>query len=260
MSEPNIDVSSLLFRLQEMEAKIREFEQIKRDIKDIKELTNVGTDVASEIQKEIVAEVDALKQQDINIPFLQKQAEEILFKPRGLVGKQAKPLLESEILEVQKHTSSARQAAKRLGVSYPTYKKYCKMYNIFKVRDQKEKRPNISPVNPYKGKYPINKLLDNQFPNFPIHRLKDKLIRSGIKKSECEQCGFSERRITDGKIPLLLNFEDGDRHNHKLDNLKIYCYNCTFISGRGYIKRGTVHFNMDPDILQGAKFPIKPRF
>ena len=118
----------------------------------------------------------------------------------------------------------------------------------------------MAPVNPYKGKYPINKILNNQFPDFPIHRLKDKLVRSGIKKSECEQCGFSERRITDGKIPLLLNFEDGNRHNHQLENLKILCYNCTFVSGRGYIKRGTVHFNMDPDILQGAKFPIKARF
>ena len=72
MSESNIDVTALLFRLQEMESKIKELEQIKRDVKDIKELTNVGSDIASEIQKEIVAEVDALKQQDIKIPFLEK--------------------------------------------------------------------------------------------------------------------------------------------------------------------------------------------
>lgn len=260
MNESNIDVTALLFRLQEMENKIREMEQLKRDVKNIKDLTSVGSDIASEVQKEILAEVESLKQQDINIPFLQKQADNIIFKPRNLIGKSAKPLLESEILEMQKKTTSAAQAAKRLGVSYPTYKKYCKMYNIFKIRDVKEKRSNISPVNPYKGKYPITKLLNNEFPNFPIHRLKDKLIRSGIKKAECEQCGFGERRITDGKIPLLINFEDGNKHNHKLENIKILCYNCTFVAGRGYIKRGTIHFNMDPDILQGAKFPIKARY
>ena len=61
MSESNIDVTALLFRLQEMESKIKEMDQIKRDVKDIKELTSVGSDIASEIQKEIVAEVDALK-------------------------------------------------------------------------------------------------------------------------------------------------------------------------------------------------------
>lgn len=260
MSEQNLDVTALLFRLQEMETKIRELEQIKRDVKDIKELTNVGVDIASEVQKEIVAESEALKQNDIIIPFLEKQADDIKFQRRGKRGSGAKPLLESEILEIQKTVTSARQAAKKLGVSYPTYKKYCKLYNVFKVQDKKAKRENIAPVNPYKGKYPITKILQNQFPDFPIHRLKDKLIRAGIKKAECEQCGFKERRITDGKIPLLLNFEDSDRHNHKLENLKVLCYNCSFVSGRGYIKRGTVHFNMDPDILQGAKFPLKARF
>ena len=131
---------------------------------------------------------------------------------------------------------------------------------LFRSFDRSEKRPNIAPVNPYKGKYPITKILNNECPNFPVHRLKDKLIRSGIKKNECEQCGYKERRITDGKIPLLLNFEDNNKNNHKLENMRILCYNCTFVAGRGYIKRGTVHFNMDPDVMQGAKFPLKARF
>ena len=107
MSEPNIDVTALLFRLQEMETKMRELEQIKRDVKDIKDLTSVGTDVASEVQKELLADAEALKQQDINIPFIENQAEDLLFKKRGKRGKGAKPLLESEILEVQKQIGRA---------------------------------------------------------------------------------------------------------------------------------------------------------
>jgi hypothetical protein len=256
----NHDIDAILLRLKELEAKSKELDLLKREVKDIKDLTVIGSEIADEVNKEIVAEVEALKQQDITIPFLQKKADDIIFKKRGLVGLSAKPLLESEILEVQKVTASARQAAKRLGVSYPTYKKYCKLYNIFKKYDRTAKRPNICPFNPYKGKYPITDILEGKHPNFPIHRLKDKLIRSGIKKAECEQCGYHERRITDGKIPLLLNFEDGDKHNHRLENIKIYCYNCTFNCGRGYLKKGTIHFNMDPDILQGAKCPLKSRF
>jgi hypothetical protein len=254
------DLESLMLRVQELEAKLHEVDKLKRDVKDIKDINNLGADIAEEVQKELVAEVEALKQNDIQVPYLERKSDDILFKKRGLVGLAAKPLLESEILEVQKVTTSARQAAKRLGVSYPTYKKYCKLYNIFKKLDLKAKRPYVQPVNPFKGKYPLPKLLAGEYPDFPIHRLKDKLIRSGTKKAECEQCGFSERRITDGKIPLLLNFEDNDKRNHKLENLKILCFNCTFVSGRGYIKRGTIHFNMDPDIIQGAKYPIKTRF
>ena len=41
----------------------------------------------------------------------------------------------------------------------------------------------------------LNDILDGKHPEFPVHRLKDKLIRSGIKKAECEQCEFRERRI-----------------------------------------------------------------
>ena len=51
----------------------------------------------------------------------------------------------------------------------------------------------------------IEDLLNGKHTKFPVHRLKDKLIRSGMKKAECEICGYKERRITDGKIPLLLN-------------------------------------------------------
>jgi hypothetical protein len=260
MSEP-IDITAILVRLQELEAKARELEQLKRDVKDIKDTALVGVDVADEVQKELIQELETLKQNDISIPYLQKKSDDLTYKnKKKYVGKAARPLLESDILEIQKVTVSARQAAKKLGVSYPTYKKYCKLYNIFKVKDIKEKRGTVTPVDPFKGKYPIDKIMNGEFPNFPIHRLKDKLVRSGIKKAECEQCGYGERRITDGKIPLLLNFEDNNHHNHKLENVKILCYNCTFMCGRGFVKRGSIHVNMDPDIIQGAKFPLKARF
>ena len=87
------------------------------------------------------------------------------------------------------------------------------MYGVHVICDptvRKTKDLN-STIDPNKGRYPLSKILSGKCPNFPIHRLKDKLIRSGTKKTECEQCGYSERRITDGKIPLLLNFEDGNK-------------------------------------------------
>ncbi len=75
-----------------------------------------------------------------------------------------------------------------------------------------------------------------------------------------------QRRSTGRTIYVLdepttgLHFEDGNKTNHNIENLKILCYNCTFCSGRGYIRRGTIHFNMDPDVIQGAKKPIRARF
>ena len=46
-------------------------------------------------------------------------------------GLGAKPLLESEIKDVQKKARSAMEAARLLGVSYNTYKKYARKYGIF---------------------------------------------------------------------------------------------------------------------------------
>lgn len=263
MSDPinkPVDIDAILMRLHDLELKAKEMDSMKKEIGEIKEITSTGLDVATEVQNELLADAAELKKNNIVIPFIEKQVEEIEYQEKKKAGRRPNVILESEILRAQSLTNSAIKAAKKLGVNYLTYRKYCRIYGIFKKQDVTSKRENRALQNPYKGKYPLPRILNGECPNFPIHRLKDKLIRSGMKKTECELCGFHERRITDGKIPLLLNFEDGDRYNHKIENLKIYCYNCTFTSGRGYIKRGTVNFNMDPDIMQGAKYPLKARF
>ena len=46
---------------------------------------------------------------------------------------------------------------------------------------------------------------------------------------KCNCCGFEEKRLTDGKVPLVLDFKDGDRKNHKYDNLRMLCFNCSFL-------------------------------
>jgi hypothetical protein len=169
------------------------------------------------------------------------------------------PLLESEIREAQSKTVTAADAARYLKVGYKTLRKYALLYGIWKTNIHYRREGAF--INAEKGKYPISRLLQGEFPDYPVYRLKDKLIQSGIKKAECEQCGFKERRITDGKMPLILNFEDGDYKNHKLENVKLLCYNCSFISGKGYIRRGRkYHVLDDPDRVQGSDYYIPKRF
>lgn len=257
MDNASHEMNIILSKMKEMEDKINELESLKHDVKEIKELNSMGEDVA----KEVAEEVKQLQENGVNIHHLEKQAEPYLYPRRECKGRYTKPLLEAEILEALNSSPSARQAAKKLGVHYDTYKKYAKMYGIHRTcpPQMRKKTGKSGPITPFGGRYKLDDLLNGKHPNFPIHRLKDKLIRSGIKSSECEMCGYKERRLVDGKIPLLLNFEDGDITNRTIENLKIYCFNCTFNCGRGYIKRGTIHFNMDPDVIQGAKKPIKAR-
>jgi hypothetical protein len=175
-------------------------------------------------------------------------------------GRGSRPMLESEIKEAQEHATTAIGAARYLGISYRSYKKWATRFGMFKINPW-GKGDKKKYWEPNKGKYPLNQLLEGKFPNYPIFRLKDLLIRSGTKKPVCEMCGFDGRRVTDNKMPLILNFEDGNEHNHKTENLKLYCYNCTFCYGRGYIRQRKVKFHFgDPDRMQGAQIVVPARF
>jgi 5-methylcytosine-specific restriction endonuclease McrA len=67
------------------------------------------------------------------------------------------------------------------------------------------------------------------YPNYPIWKLKSRLIQHGYIKEECSCCGFSEKRITDHKVPLILEFLDGNRKHHSYDNMRLICFNCYFL-------------------------------
>jgi hypothetical protein len=177
-------------------------------------------------------------------------------------GKGSRPLLESEILEAQGKSRSAGEASRKLGVSYNTYKKYAKSYGIFEKLINKTALGIPKLFDPRKGKYPLDDILAGKFPDYPIYRLKDRIIRSNMKPAACEQCGFNERRITDGKIPLLLVFEDGNNKNHNIQNLKILCYNCSFTSGKLWTRCKKRYYKVlnNPDRILGASKDTKQYF
>ena len=62
-----------------------------------------------------------------------------------------------------------------------------------------------------------------------FNKFKNKLFDSGYVPKVCGSCGFSEERVTDGKMPLLIDFVDGNLNNRKLDNIRPLCYNCFFL-------------------------------
>jgi hypothetical protein len=226
---------------------LSEIEKLKQEVREIKQLQGLGESVADEIQREIAETLD--------VPHLRDKQERLKVKLKR--GHGARPLLQSEIAAVQAVSKSGREAARRLGVNYLTYRKYAKMYDMHNLLNPYNKGVKKD-VDPEMGKYPLSSILEGHYPDYPVFRLKDKLIRSRKKDACCEMCGYRERRIVDGKIPLLLNFEDGNSKNHKLENIKLLCYNCTFVAGKGFIKKGIKHF--DPDIMQGSKQVFVTRF
>jgi hypothetical protein len=144
-------------------------------------------------------------------------------------GLGARPILESQIKAAQAKSLSARQAAKTLGISYNTYKKYAKLYGIFEDLKNPYGVGIQRDVKIRNIKYNIEDLINGKHIHYPIHKFKNKLFDSGYLPKVCGSCGFSEERITDGKMPLLIDFLDGNLNNRKLDNIRPLCYNCFFL-------------------------------
>ena len=52
----------------------------------------------------------------------------------------------------------------------------------------------------------------------------------GYIPEQCDICEFEEQRITDKKVPLKIDFVDGNTTNHLKENIRLLCYNCWFLN------------------------------
>lgn len=151
-----------------------------------------------------------------------------------------KPLSREEILSAMSKTGSNKAAASYLHVSYNHYKKYAQIYfdeegkslweihknvggkGIGKISNTRSKRKLPSIINIIEGKTTVD--------SYTPARVKEALIKGGFLKEECYICGYKERRVIDNKIPILLNFKNGNKRDFNLTNIEFLCYNCYFIN------------------------------
>lgn len=83
---------------------------------------------------------------------------------------------------------------------------------------------NMSGKGRKSGKYKPASEYFNTGSAITAYKLKQKLLKDGLKKYQCEVCGGKEWM---GKpIPIELDHIDGDRYNNELSNLRILCPNC----------------------------------
>jgi len=144
-------------------------------------------------------------------------------------GVGSKGLTEADIVDAQGKARSAMEAARILGVSYNTYKKYARLYGILENLKNPTGIGIAKGYNLKRGKYSLDDLMKGMYPDYPVWKLKKRILLNGYMLEKCNNCGFEERRLTDHKVPLVLDFIDGDRRNHIYDNLRMLCFNCSYL-------------------------------
>ena len=127
-----------------------------------------------------------------------------------------KPLSKELIKGAMSQTLSNRAAARYLNCSYQHYKKWAKLYesdthdNLFE-QHKNQSGKGIPKFLRSGGKEPaLVDIIEGRIDasSFSPEKIKYRLITEGHLLEECAVCGFNERRVSDYKMPLLLNFKD----------------------------------------------------
>ena len=124
-------------------------------------------------------------------------------------------------------TRSMRQASQLLGVSYNTFKKYAKLYEVWSPLDSGKGIHNGS-TGGYKP-IELEEIFKGNHPNYSDTKLLHRCFREGYLAEECGNCGYDEYRAYDMSKPLMLDYMDDDGTNKELPNLRALCFNCFFI-------------------------------
>ena len=153
------------------------------------------------------------------------------------MARPSKIITKEDIIRAQKVTRSNMAAARYLHISYNHYKKYAKMYKneegITLLQAHMNQAGEGIPKFAIAGidNVPLMDVLEGRVPieHFDPRKIKARLLSEGKLVEVCAKCGFAERRVTDQKIPVILNFKDGNKKNWHLDNLEFLCYNHAFL-------------------------------
>tara|TARA_B110000090_G_scaffold106828_1_gene119851 strand:+ start:190 stop:831 length:642 start_codon:yes stop_codon:yes gene_type:complete len=150
-----------------------------------------------------------------------------------------KPISKEQILAAMSQTLSNKAAARYLHVSYTHYKRWAKTYDATEdgynsLFDQQLNQAGKGIPKFLRADGPEPALLDIiegriDASSFSPDKLKYRLITEGYLKEECSVCDFHERRVSDYKIPLLLNFKDNNKNNYRKENIELLCYNHYFL-------------------------------
>lgn len=126
---------------------------------------------------------------------------------------------EEDFIRVCNESQTAAEAAAKLGIAFSTFKRKALKLECYKTNQSGKGKPKNNPS------IPLNEILEGKHPQYNTFKLKNRLIKEGLKQNKCEECGL--HNTWNGKpISCELDHIDGNPRNHLMVNLRIICPNC----------------------------------
>ena len=127
---------------------------------------------------------------------------------------------DKQIIEACESELTMARAASVLKIHFNTLKRRATELGVYNPNQSGKglrKRHNGS-------KIPTDEILEGKHPHYQTNKLRERLVREEIKQKKCEVCGVEE--WLGNPLSFELDHIDGDRTNHRLENLRIICPNC----------------------------------
>ncbi|MBU0750512.1 HNH endonuclease, partial [Patescibacteria group bacterium] len=135
---------------------------------------------------------------------------------------------EQRVRSIVAKSRSVRQVLQQLGLreaggNYRQFARYAELYQL-DIQHFTGKGSNRGIKIPREPVRQISEIL--QLNSFAAPRnLKRRLFKEGLKKQECEECGWA-KVSPDGRLPVEMDHINGDPLDTRLENLRILCPNC----------------------------------
>lgn len=129
---------------------------------------------------------------------------------------------DNEIIEVCNESKSMSQAASTLGIHFNTLKRRAINLKVYKTNPSGKGLKK--PKGEGKGGILLSEILEGKHPQYQTNKLRIRLISENIKENKCEVCSITEWNGI--SVSFELDYINGIRNDHRLENLRIICPNC----------------------------------
>lgn len=137
-------------------------------------------------------------------------------------------ITDEQVILAAQQSKSMQEAARKLNISLGTFRYKARNLGVYNPTPNAKGKINISEARRIyieSNTFSLEKILNGDYPSYRGHMLKHRLYESGLKEEKCEECGQGNM-WNDKRLVLELEHINGNKTDHRWENLKILCPHC----------------------------------